>query len=120
MAPPTGGVVNGPYPSQLSHGRKDGKQRIMNMGVERAEAQEPGESRWLEPAEIEAPEVELALAEEPPPARRWGTRLFGALLILLALGWAGAFGWSLWRAHPALSLANAVSWAATASGPLVL
>ncbi len=102
----------------------------MTMGVERAEAQ-PGtdavelseaEPDWLGPAEVEAPPAETGFASgeqrrRPAPV---GLRFFGALLLLLAIAWIAAFGWNLWQARAPMTLAGAVSWAATLSGPLVL
>jgi hypothetical protein len=95
-------------------------------GAEQAEIQPHGGSRttamsdWIgEP--VEEPRIALAMEETPvPPSRSRGVKLLGALLILLALAWIGAAGWSVWQARPPLTLANAVGWAATLSGPLVL
>src|SRR5215210_5334047 len=80
---------------------------------------------WLgEPVEernVPQPAEEPA---EPEPdsarPRSAGIRLFGTLLLLLALGWIAAAGWSIWQSRPTLTIANGVSWAATLSGPLIL
>jgi hypothetical protein len=58
--------------------------------------------------------------EGPSQPRSGGAKLLGALLVLLALGWIGAVGWSLWQVRPPATLPNVVSWLATVSGPLVL
>jgi hypothetical protein len=93
-------------------------------GAERAQVQPDtgfgetiaAEPDWLGPAEIEAPEAPSAQAP-----RGLGVKLFGALLLLLALCWIGAFGWSLWQTRPAVpTLSMAIGWIATLSGPLVL
>ncbi|HMJ94032.1 MAG TPA: hypothetical protein VK472_08035, partial [Allosphingosinicella sp.] len=80
---------------------------------------------WLgEP--VEETIVPLTLDEPPAPEseaarpRSAGIRILGALLLLLALGWIAAAGWSIWQSRPALTIANGVSWAATLSGPLIL
>lgn len=52
--------------------------------------------------------------------RSWPIRLFGALLLFLAVAWIGAVATWLWQAKPAPSLANIVAWTATVSGPLAL
>jgi hypothetical protein len=99
----------------------------MNIGAERAAdaaidglaAEQQGD--WLgraveEPdtaAEAEAPERDSA----PMPV---GLRFFGALLLLLALGWTGLFGWSLWQNRPSLAPASLIAAAATFSAPLIL
>src|SRR5688572_2436862 len=81
---------------------------------------------WLGPP-VEEERVAPAVAYEEPedepalgPPSSLGVRLFGTALVLLALAWIGAAGWSIWQTRPALTLANAVGWAATLSGPLVL
>ncbi|MEA3061836.1 MAG: hypothetical protein QOJ94_1617 [Sphingomonadales bacterium] len=96
-------------------------------GAERAEARAKdgaaqNHADWLGPAEPDAPaEVEITLPEEPQAKPRGtGPRLFGAFLILLALGWIGAVAWLLWLSRPAPTLQNAVTWIGTLSGPLVL
>ncbi|MFL6858022.1 MAG: hypothetical protein ACJ8EB_08965 [Allosphingosinicella sp.] len=100
-------------------------------GVERAEAQPDAgignHADWLGPAEVApapetAPESDSEIAEEAAPRGRdsIGARLLGTFLVLLALAWIGALWWLLWLTRPAPTLQNAVSWTATASGPLVL
>src|SRR4028119_1649796 len=49
-----------------------------------------------------------------------GRKALAALLILLSLGWIGAFAWTSWQNRPALDLPYFVSALATLSGPLVL
>src|SRR3954451_6751570 len=99
MAPLRRRLVNTPYPSQLPCAVKDGKQAVMT-GAERAEARAKdgavaNHADWIGPGEPEPPaEVELTLPEEPAARPRGtGPRLFGAFLILVALGWIGAVGW---------------------------
>ena len=99
----------------------------MSMGAERAEAHpddgaefavgEDGivlDDHWLgAPGETEA--------ELPPPEPRSLARtLLAGLLILLALGWAGAAGFAIYRSGIDLSLPALISWTATASVPLAL
>ncbi|MEA3047702.1 MAG: hypothetical protein QOJ53_2034, partial [Sphingomonadales bacterium] len=57
---------------------------------------------------------------EAGEGRGLGVRLFGALLILLALGWVGATGYALSLAWPGPDLPAWIGWAATISGPLIL
>src|SRR4051794_27180204 len=75
---------------------------------------------WLGPVS-EPPELPAAVAREPEsipmPA---GIRAFGALLILLALGWTGLFGWSLWQSRLPLAPAPIAGAIATFSAPLIL
>ena len=65
--------------------------------------------------------VKIGLREEPAEApRSGGGGLLAAFFILLALGWVGVFGWSLWLARPAIAAPVIVSSIATLSTPLVL
>jgi hypothetical protein len=95
----------------------------MMTGAERAEAApEEGlgtDQSWIGPAQEPVP--------EPPQERESasvsfssGVRAFGALLILLALGWAGAFGWWLWTSRPPLTLPAIISAVPMFSAPLIL
>jgi hypothetical protein len=95
----------------------------MMQGAERAQAHpdvdesQRGSTDWLG-----AP-VEDASAPEPEDivAPRSGTRRFlAALLVLLALGWIGAAGWSVYESRPAINLGNVVAWTASLSAPLIL
>jgi hypothetical protein len=83
-------------------------------------APEPAAADWIGSFE-EEPQAEApgAAGEERTP-RSAGVKALGALLIVLAIAWIGAAGWSIWQGRPALSIENAVSWVATLSGPLVL
>jgi hypothetical protein len=74
---------------------------------------------WIgEPAATgAAPDAESPAAQEPDPSSR---KALGSFLLLLALAWLGAFGWSLWQSRPALGIDTVVSSLATLSGPLVL
>jgi hypothetical protein len=93
-------------------------------GAERAQPEpEAGstgeaESDWLgSPVDLHAPEP------EPEPARAIrppGSRLLGAVLLLVALGWIGAVGYWLWQTRPPVSLGNVIGWTATLAGPLAL
>ncbi|HEX8578895.1 MAG TPA: hypothetical protein VF655_04790 [Allosphingosinicella sp.] len=78
---------------------------------------------WIGRASDDSPEPEI-VAEDPPEAPRAampiGTKLFGALLLLLAAAWIGAFGWNAWQSRPALTLPFVVSTVATLAGPLAL
>jgi hypothetical protein len=56
----------------------------------------------------------------PHRRRSAGPRLFGALLLLLGIGWLAAVGVALWQARPQAELQAIVGWTATASGPLIL
>jgi hypothetical protein len=92
-------------------------------GAERAQIEPDGfegeiGTDWIgAPDEVVEPKRAEAGAARP---RSIGIRLFGALLLLLALAWLGAIGASLWEARPAPTLPNVISWTATVSGPLVL
>jgi hypothetical protein len=75
--------------------------------------------------EDDAPAVEAfepGVPEEAPETRApSGRRLvLATVLMLLAAGWIGAFGWNAWLSRPALTLQYIVSALATLSGPLVL
>ena len=89
----------------------------MATGAEQAQ-RTAAEPDWLGPA-ADAPQVQLQLEAEPDVRHR-RVGMLGPLLFLLALGWIGAAGWSVWQARPELSLAAAVSWIATFSAPLIL
>jgi hypothetical protein len=95
----------------------------MSMGAERAEAQPQGERDWQsvdfapEPAADSFDFTDLVEEEDAAPA--WGTRLLGGLLIVLAIGWIGAFGYATWVAPPA-GLADWLAWTAAFSAPLIL
>src|SRR5436305_1460539 len=98
----------------------------MSMGAERAADAGPEgfgadqQDDWLG----RAPEEPEAAADDAPERDSApmpiGVRLLGGLLILLALGWAGLFGWSLWQSRPALAPGALVAAAATFSAPLIL
>ncbi len=95
----------------------------MNMGAERAEAQQPqgGDIEWMGEAPWEAAADPEAYEQEGEAlGRAIGTRILAALLILLALGWIGAVGYALTLAWPGPSLQAWTGWAATASAPLIL
>jgi hypothetical protein len=92
-------------------------------GAERAEAQPdtgldeiPGtaEADWIGDA-VDARE-ELSLDARPS----MGVRIFGAGLLILAVGWLAAAGWSIWLTRPGFSVPSIVTAIATISGPLVL
>jgi chromosome segregation ATPase len=95
-------------------------------GAERAQARaenglhEIGSTAdWLgEPTAAEAPAQAVEEASGLPESG--GRKALAAILLLLAMSWIGAFGWSRWQARPALSLDTAVSSLATLSGPLIL
>ncbi len=102
------------------------------MGAERAEAQ-PGngiglavgqdgsfrrDDDFLGPAPAEEPAA--AENSEPPAPRSAAKTALAALLILLAFAWTGAAGYAFARSGAAPTLEAAISWAATASVPLVL
>src|SRR5688572_4329891 len=93
-------------------------------GAERAEAlPEIGAndtSDWLGEPAVEMAFEPTPEEEESARPRALGVKLLGAFLLLLALGWIGAAGWSIWQDRPALTLENAVGWIATISGPLIL
>jgi hypothetical protein len=57
---------------------------------------------------------------ETGEGRGIGVRLFGGLLILLALGWVAAAGYALSLAWPGPDLLAWIGWSATISGPLIL
>jgi len=84
-----------------------------------------GEIEWLgeKPWEAAAdPEAYPGIDYEgnAGEGRGIGTILFGALLILLALGWIGASAYALSLAWPGPSLEAWIDWAATMSAPLIL
>ncbi|TMJ12231.1 MAG: hypothetical protein E6G94_14285 [Alphaproteobacteria bacterium] len=64
--------------------------------------------------------VEPVAVEEARPRRSAATKILGALLILLAIAWIGAAGWSVWQSNPVPTLPNIVGWIAGFSAPLVL
>lgn len=93
-------------------------------GAERAQSEpEAGitaEDDWLgPPVEAPAPDAEPDGAPDPR-VRRQRPGLFGLLLFLLAIGWLAAV--ALWyvQTRPPLALGTAVTWIATATGPLAL
>jgi hypothetical protein len=90
-------------------------------GAERAEiwagVNPPAEPDWLGPAEPEAVE---STVEETVVPRSWGVALLKVLLILLALGWIGAIGWTLYQDPPRFELPAIIPLIATVSGPLIL
>src|SRR5688500_11427487 len=96
----------------------------MNMGVERADAQPQGDSEWAGEswetgAADEQPYFQSVEVEEAPRRSLW-PKLLAGLLVLLALGWAGAVGFVLTENPPGPELAAWVGWIATASAPLIL
>ncbi len=97
----------------------------MSMGADRAEAQPQGGTEWTgdETWQV-SPETESyrpeAEASDEALRGSTGSKLFAALLILLALGWVGASAFAIYRDQPQLSLPAVLSWIATVSVPLVL
>lgn len=94
------------------------------MGVERADAQPQGDSEWAGEswetgAADEQPYFQSVEVEEAPRRSLWPILLAG-LLVLLALGWAGAVGFVLTENPPGPEIAAWVGWIATASAPLIL
>ncbi len=102
---------------------------VMNMGVQRADAQ-PGDGtaddqeHWnvdSETRDFIGPETWPEHLPEPEPEEsRLRARMVGALLMLLALAWTAASFWSIARMAPALTLPNALQWIAFVSPPLIL
>jgi hypothetical protein len=92
----------------------------MSTGAEYAQPQtrQDGEVEWIGEAPWQAA-AEPEIYEEAQRRSIAGT-IFAGLLILLALGWLGALGYSAWQAPPASELQAWTGWAATASMPLVL
>ncbi|HEY0113839.1 MAG TPA: hypothetical protein VGB59_11930 [Allosphingosinicella sp.] len=97
-------------------------------GAERAQAEAAGYEAepetgqdWLGSATEESADAEASFRPEGEPVpRSTGVKLFGAFLLLLALGWLAAIGASLWQTRPDPGLPNILSWTAMASGPLAL
>ena len=100
-------------------------------GAERAQPQaEAGlhevrnSADWIGRTTDDAPPAAEAFAAEEPQVERAAMplriKLLGTLLLLLALGWIGAFGWNAWQSRPALSLPFIISAIATLAGPLAL
>ncbi|HEX4736756.1 MAG TPA: hypothetical protein VH331_04255 [Allosphingosinicella sp.] len=99
----------------------------MNMGAESAAQAEPEgfgtdqQEEWLGAAvaESQPPPADAADPDSAPdmPA---GIRALGAVLIVLAIGWVGLFGWSLWQRPPALAAAPVANAIATFCAPLIL
>jgi hypothetical protein len=77
------------------------------------------EPQWLGRV-AEEPQPELPAADDSGQPKSAGARVVGALLVLLALAWIAALGWTLWQVRPAPTVPNAVLWSATASAPLAL
>ncbi len=99
----------------------------MNMGAESAaEAGPTGfgsdqQEEWLGAAVAEPQPAQSEMAEPDSPAEMpGGIRALGALLIVLALGWIGLFGWSLWQRPPVLAPQPIASAIATFCAPLIL
>src|SRR5579875_3629607 len=101
----------------------------MNMGAESAaEAGPTGfgsdqQEEWLGAAvhEPQPAEAEAEAAEPDSPAEMpAGIRALGALLVVLALGWIGLFGWSLWQRPPAFAPTALASVIASFCAPLIL
>lgn len=79
------------------------------------------QDEWLGVAVDESQPAEPEAAEPDSPSEMpRGIRALGALLILLALGWTGLFGWSLWQRPPALAPTSLASAIATFCAPLIL
>jgi len=75
---------------------------------------------WLgPPIEVHAPEGEAAGVADQHP-RRKGPGLLAALLFLLAIGWVAAVVLWYGQTRPPPTLGTAVTWIATATGPLAL
>ena len=95
---------------------------VMSTGAERAETQPRDDSEWTggeAPAGAESDSFDVEQETQKPP-RSTGSRVLGALLVLLALGWLGFAGFALSLAWPGESLVGWAGWAATVSAPLVL
>ncbi|HEV2080014.1 MAG TPA: hypothetical protein VGR19_09010 [Allosphingosinicella sp.] len=69
---------------------------------------------WLGPPAAE----EWSEPESPPMSR--GAKSLGVLLALLALGWIGFAGWTLWRASPVPTPLEIAIGIALVSAPLIL
>lgn len=101
------------------------KDIFMVIGAERAESL-PGNrastgagTEWLgSPVADDAEET--AFESSKTASRSFATKLFGILLILLALAWLGAAGWTIWQSGALPTLPNLVSWMGMIAGPLVL
>lgn len=94
------------------------------MGAERAEAQPQGDRGWTEAesrplASSESFDFSNLAEEEAAPASA-GLKVFAGLLILLALGWTGIFGYALSQTWPGTDLVAWTGWIATYSAPLIL
>ena len=95
----------------------------MSMGAERAEAQAPHEGgmEWAQDWERADSDRSLSPVEpEPAESRGGGRRALAVFLVLLALGWLGAAGYTLYSAPPEPVPAVWLGWVATLSAPLVL
>jgi hypothetical protein len=93
----------------------------MNMGAERAEAQQnewANDAGWDMPAA--ADDFRIDEIEALPEHRAIGAKILAGLLILAALGWIGASAYALSLANPGPSLPAWLGWAATFSAPLIL
>ena len=90
------------------------------MGAQRADSQpDTGtdtstELDWLGPAVVD----EWQEPEAPPMST--GAKALGWLLALLALGWIGFAGWTLWQSAPVPTLLEIAIGTALASAPLIL
>ena len=96
----------------------------MSTGVDRAEAQSPGQDNWTETQQPETEAIESfafgdLIDEEAEESRGVGVTILGALLILAALGWAGFGGYVVWTNWPGADLAAWATSAATLSAPLI-
>ena len=86
-------------------------------GLDHLAAPEGPANDWIGSAETP---LEAEAADEGPAPRSAAVRAFGALLLLLALAWIAAAGWTFWQGRASLTLPAAVSAIATSSAPLVL
>src|SRR5947209_9485483 len=97
----------------------------MSIGAEQAAQAEPEsfvtdqQQDWLGAAIEESPPPTVAPGSESAGVPI-GVRVFGVLLILLAIAWTGLFGWSLWQSRPALAPVPIASAIAAYCAPLAL